>query len=265
MTSKPFEPHSLYKRTCHWLLMALLVLLTNGCSTVRGGKLWAPEMFGLVRVSDRLYIEEGADAPTLALLQGAMLRAEAAIQRTYGSVLSRPVVHACLSDQCLYRFGGQGVFAKVYGNRILLSRRGMNWHFIAHEWSHAELTQRLGILAWREMPQWFDEGVAVAVSEAPEHSEEHWRYLDAQGIAKPSREELLSLQKLTQWLAAGDHYQDGKNAERSARGEPEIHALYAAAGHEVRPWLAQAGTSGLQKLLARLNAGDRFSTVYPSP
>nr|WP_295783272.1 hypothetical protein [Rhodoferax sp.] len=58
------------------------------------------------------------------------------------------------------------------------------------------------------------------------------------------------MHKLAQRLAAGERYQDGKNVERRARGEPEIHALYAAAGHEVRPWFAQVGNAGLLALIA---------------
>lgn len=253
------------RRTRPWLLAALLAIFLSGCSSLRGGKLWAPETFGFVPVAHKLYIEAGADEATRAQLQDAMRQAEQAMQSTYGEVLSQPVVHACLTEQCLQAFGGEGTFAKVYGNRILLSRRGLNWHFIAHEWSHAEMAKRLGLAAWREMPQWFDEGLAVAVSDAPEHSEQHWHYLDAQGIAKPSREDLVTYKKLDQWLAAGKRYSDGKNGERRARGEAEIHALYASAGHEVRPWLAQAGTAGLLTLIAQLNAGAQFADVYANP
>ena len=97
---------------------------------------------------------------------------------------------------------------------------------------------------------------------ALEHSEQHWYYLDTQHIAKPSRAELFTFKTLNQWLAAGERYSDGKNAERRARGEPEIHALYAAVGHEVRPWFAQAGTAGLLKLIAELNTGAEFAAVY---
>ncbi|MBY0573580.1 MAG: hypothetical protein K2P84_07855 [Undibacterium sp.] len=245
------------------VMLVMLAVLLSGCSTLRGGRLLAPETFGFERVTDKVYIEAGADAATRTLLQDEIRRAEQAMQVTYGAALSQPVFHACLSEQCLYHFGGEGTFAKAYGNRILLSRRGLNWHFIAHEWSHAELVKRLDLLAWREMPQWFDEGLAVAVSEAPEHAEQHWQYLDAHGIAKPNRDELLTLKKLAQWLAAGERYQDGKNAERRSRGEQEIHALYAAAGHEVRPWFAQVGTAGLLALIAQLNAGIDFADTYP--
>ena len=52
------------------------------------------------------------------------------------------------------------------------------------------------------------------------------------------------------------------NAERRARGEPEIHAVYAAAGHELRPWLAAAGPTGLRSFIDRLNAGDAFEAAY---
>ena len=244
------------------MVVVLVVFVLIGGKHLRGGLLWAPETFGFSQVSEDLYIEEGADAATRATLQAAMSRAEAAIRDAYGGVLSRPVVHACLSQDCLVRFGGQGTFGKAYANRLLLSRRGMSWHFIAHEWSHAEMLKRLTLLGWREMPQWFDEGFAVVVSEAPEHSEVHWQYLEARGIAKPSREELISFKRFTQWQAAAARYHDGKNTERRARGEPEVHSLYAAAGHEVRPWFAKEGSEGLLKVIERLNAGAEFSAVY---
>jgi len=118
----------LARRTRLGLFAALLVVTLSGCKHLRGALLWAPETFGLVRVSDNLYIEEGADEPTRALLQEAMARAEKAFQAAYGEVLSHPVIHACLSDECLYRFGAHGTFGKAYGNHLLLSRRGMNWH-----------------------------------------------------------------------------------------------------------------------------------------
>ena len=246
------------------VVVVLVVVVLFGGKHLRSGLLWAPETFGLSRVSENLYIEEGTDDATRASLQAAMSRAEVAIQAAYGGVLSRPVVHACFSEACLARFGGQGTFGKAYANRLLLSRRGMNWHFIAHEWSHAEMLKRLNLMGWREMPQWFDEGFAVVVSEAPEHSEAHWQYLDTRGIAKPGREELVSFKRFTHWQAAGERYHDGKNSERRARGEPEVHSLYAAAGHEVRPWFAREGSAGLLKLIAHLNADAEFSVAYTS-
>ena len=86
------------------------------------------------------------------------------------AVRSHPVINACITEDCYESFGGMGSRAKVYGNRNLLSPRGFNRHFLAHEWSHDELRTRLAVLAWWHLPQWLDEGLAVAISAAPEHS-----------------------------------------------------------------------------------------------
>jgi len=244
------------------LLALCMILPLSGCSQLKAVKFLAPQSFGFVQVSPNLYVEVGTDQATQTRLQADMLVAEKALGTVYGSVLSKPVVHACMTEQCLQSFGGQGTFAKAYGNRILLSPIGRNWHFIAHEWSHAEMIKRLGFRAWKEMPQWFDEGLAVMVSEAPVHSEAHWQYLQAQHVAHPSREELYSLRSLSAWNAAGTRYSDNKNTERRARGETEIHSLYTTAGHEVRTWFQQAGTANLLILISKLNEGNKFDEIY---
>lgn len=243
------------------ILLSLLVTLP-GCSIVQGAKLYAPETFGFVAIAPNIYVESGTDEHTQAKLREAMDKAESAIRFAYGDAKAHPVVHACITEKCLESFGGKGTFAKVYYNRILLSSRGLNWHFIAHEWSHAEMSARLTFSAWKRMPQWFDDGVAVAISEAPEHSEQHWQFLVASNIARPAPEELHTLRSLNQWLDAVRRYSDNKNAERRARGESEIHSVYAAAGHELRPWLAAAGTSGLLAFIDKMNDGESFESAY---
>jgi hypothetical protein len=244
------------------LILSPLLALLGGCSVLQGGKLFAPETFGFERIAANIYVESGTDEATQSSLRAAMDKAESAIRAAYGSVQSRPIIHACITEQCLESFGGKGTFAKVYGKRILLSPRGLNWHFIAHEWSHAEMLTRLDFFAWRRMPQWFDDGVAVAISEAPEHSEQHWQFLVASNTPRPTREELYTLKSLSQWLAANRRYSDNKNAQRRARGETEIHSLYAAAGHELRPWLAAADVPGLLAFIEKMNAGEAFESAY---
>ena len=41
-----------------------------------------------------------------------------------------------------------------------------------------------------------------------------------------------------------------------------IHARLAAAGHEVRPWLAQVGSHGLLHLIQLMNEGADFEAAY---
>lgn len=244
------------------ITLLLFAGIISGCSTLQGGKLLAPESFGLTPITPGIYVEAGADEATRAKLCEAMEKAENAIRAAYGDVNSRPIVNACISERCYEAFGGRGSVAKVYGNRILLSPRGLNWHFLAHEWSHAEIRSRLTFSAWWQLPQWFDDGVAVAVSEAPEHSESHWQFLVASNVPRPTTEELHTFKSLRQWLDAVHRYGEDKNIERKAKGEAEIRPVYAAAGHELRPWLAKVGNHGLLALIAQLNGGEEFDAAY---
>ena len=244
------------------LATVLAASALNGCSLLQASKLITPRHFGMEQIAPDIYLEAGADDASKDALVDAMVHARQAVQQIYGSVASHPVVHACLSEICYTEFGGRGSIAKIYGNQILLSPRGRNWHFLAHEWSHAELRSRQTFKAWLDMPQWFDDGVAVVVSAAPEHSESHWQYLIASNTPRPTPEELHGLKSLSQWLAAVHKYGEDGNAERKQRGEPEIRPVYSAAGHELRYWLAKAGTSGLLSLIARMNAGQDFESAY---
>lgn len=242
--------------------LLFLAVFLAGCSNLRGLMLLAPESFGLTPIAENIYVESGADEKTMTKLRAAMSQAEGAIRAAYASVESRPIVHACITERCYESFGGMGSRAKVYGDRILLSTRGFNWHFLAHEWSHAELRSRLTFRAWWHLPSWFDEGLAVSISDAPEHSEDHWKFLVAKNIQRPTRAELLTYKSGRQWLDAVHRYGETQNAERRAKGEPEVRPVYAAAGHEVRPWLAKVGSSGLLALIEHLNSGEDFDALY---
>lgn len=245
-------------------IIAILVFTSifGGCSNLRGTKLLIPENFGLVQIDKNIYIEAGANEEAKAKIISAASKAEVNIRSAYGSVKSQPTVHACITEECYSSFGGMGSIAKVYGDHILLSPRGLNWHFLAHEWSHSEISTRLTFFAWKRMPQWFDEGVAVVISEAPEHSESHWQFLVANNIPRPEREDLYAIKSLRQWLDAVHRYREDKNIDRKAKGVSEIRPLYTAAGHEVRPWLSEVGSQGLLALIKRLNDGEAFESIY---
>jgi hypothetical protein len=249
-------------KSLRYIAIVLLASLLAGCSSLRGFKLLAPVRFGMAPVAENIYIESGAGQNLAVELRKAVHMAEGAIRTAYGSVNSLPIVYVCVTEGCYESFGGMGSRAKVYGDRILLSPRGFNEHFLAHEWSHAELRSRLSFSALWRLPAWFDEGLAVAVSEAPEHSEAHWQSLVASNVPRPTREELLTYKTGRQWLDAVHRYGEIQNAERKSKGEPEVRPVYAAAGHEVRPWLARVGSSGLLALIAHLNNGEDFDAVY---
>lgn len=245
-----------------WIIsLFLFAVITSGCTVIQSGKMLAPESFGLTPIAPNIYVEKGMDNSIQVEIREGTGKAKEAIHAAYGSVNSRPKIHACATEKCYEAFGGRGEMAKVFGDRILLSPRGLNWHLIAHEWSHSEMSTRLTTFAWKGMPQWFDEGVAVAVSEAPEHSESHWQYLVTDNIGRPTSEELHTFRSLKEWIAAYHHY-DKNKIERKTKGEPEISPVYAAAGQELRPWLAKVGSQGLLGFITRMNEGVDFEAAY---
>jgi hypothetical protein len=56
----------------------------------------------------------------------------------------------------------------VLNRAVMLSPRGIDAVIAAHELAHVELHERLGSHAGH-VPQWFDEGLAVLVSDDPRY------------------------------------------------------------------------------------------------
>lgn len=239
-----------------------MALGLSGCSNLQGLKLLTPQSFGMERIASQVWIERQADAGQRQALLDAVVRAEERMRAVWGPPVSRPQVHACVSEACYEAFGGLGSRAKIYGHQVLLSPRGFNGDFLAHEWSHDEIRSRLGWRAWMALPAWFDEGLAVAVSQAPEHDDAHWDWLVRTQVPRPERRDLMALRTNAQWLEGVRRWGESGNAARRARGEAEIRPLYTAAGREVRGWLAQGGPLALERLLQRLRDGSDFQTAY---
>ncbi|NKC00508.1 MAG: hypothetical protein GKR90_18740 [Pseudomonadales bacterium] len=121
--------------------------------------------------------------------------AKTRIAGLFGGEESSPWLR-CLGKPVL----GQGVvigttnFMPGLPSIILLSPEGSQLDVIAHEWAHAELAERVGVLVRTyRVPTWFDEGLAMQVDERSAYgiaalallSED--RHVDA-----PSREQLTS-------------------------------------------------------------------------
>jgi hypothetical protein len=107
----------------------------------------------------------------------------------------------------------------------------------------------------RRVPSWFDEGLAVAVSEEPTHAESVCEEAREDGIPLPP---LAELESKNQWLEAVRKY---RNPELNPKN---LAIVYAAAGCEVRSWLRSAGASGLQSFIEQVRAGAEFSVAYKS-
>ena len=150
------------------------------------------------------------------------------------------------TEDCYRKFGGISAKGKNYGSlAILLSPRGINPEIISHEWSHRELFERLGFFKCRKIAYWFDEGLAVYISEDELFSYERWAKATEGGKTALGLDELDSLQK---WLKAN-------------RAKEHILS-YGTAREEVARWIEKAGIDGLRELLDRLNKGEDFYSAY---
>lgn len=240
------------------------LLFCTGCSTVRGAKLWAPTWFDMEPIADRVFVNK--DMPSTDRAQALMLvnASEKRIVQYYGKATSSPKNFFCSTEACFKSFGGSTNRAKSFGDyATLFSPRGMSIPIISHEWSHVEFYSRINsIRTMRSIPQWFDEGLAVTVSEAPEQSEIHWKFLEESNIPHPTRDELYTYKSLRQWIEAVHQYGDDSNIERKAKGEPVIYPVYSTAGHELRQWFTRTGTQGLLAFIERLNSGENFESAY---
>ncbi|TQM14940.1 hypothetical protein [Pseudonocardia kunmingensis] len=145
----------------------------------------------------------------------------------FGGLRSDPAFLACLTDACYTRIGGGGERGIAVLNRtVMLSPRGIDPVIAAHELTHVELHARLGTAS---VPQWFDEGLAVLVSDDP-------RYLLPEGPGDRCRVAPAGPlpESLDAWL-------------RAAGSDPQV---YAQAGCAVSRLLAAHDVHALVALLA---------------
>lgn len=105
-----------------------------------------------------------------ALLEQARERVAA----QFGEVHSRPWL-GCVHEAA---FGldvayGRTSFAPLLPAVVLLGPEGQNSDVAAHEWAHAELSERVGVLTRTYgLPTWFDEGLAMQLDLRSEYNEQ---------------------------------------------------------------------------------------------
>jgi hypothetical protein len=184
-----------------------------------------PGCYGLEQVRPGVHLEPGVPAAQREQVAGAVDEGTRRVAAYFGDLRSDPDVLACLTEECYQRIGGgreRGI-AVLY-RAVMLSPRGIDPVIVAHELTHVELHARLG---QRSVPQWFDEGLAVLVSDDP-------RYLLPKGAADRCLVEPTGPlpESLGDWLAAaGDDpqvYAQAACAVSRWTAWHDLHALVAA-------------------------------------
>lgn len=244
------------KKSMAAILYLLILANVSACTTINKFKVVLPaSWFDMEALTDGVYVNAEMEKPQRQLLLTTIDIAREQTIGVWGSLEAAPDVFACSTEACFKQYGGSTNRANAIGSTaIILSPRALNAALISHELSHAELYERIDSLSrWRDVPQWFDEGVAVLVSDEASHSEEVFTSVVSSGISPPALNELVTLR---QWIDAVHKYR-----------EPNINpdqygVVYATAGHEVRAWFEGAGKQGLLRLVQEVNRGEDFLSVY---
>ncbi|MGI9323798.1 MAG: hypothetical protein ACR2PZ_01160 [Pseudomonadales bacterium] len=143
----------LRQRHLHWLLFILLAAMLLNAGWARAA-----------------LVSRFSAAPCdPQLLAGARAR----VELLFGEVRSKPIV-ACLNRPVLGLnvSHGQTSFAPWVPAVVLLGPEGQNMDVAAHEWMHAELSARVGVLTRTYgVPTWFDEGLAMQVDMREEYGD----------------------------------------------------------------------------------------------
>ncbi|WP_157521793.1 hypothetical protein [Herbidospora cretacea] len=218
-----------------WIGGAVVAVLLAVAAVV-GTAIWFPAVaavtcpgcYGLERLRPGVYAEPGLTAERRGQVIEVVDRADARVRGFFGGRVTSPDVLVCLSDDCYRRIGGGGERGVAVLNRaVMLSPRGVDPVIAAHELTHVELHARLDGI---EVPQWFDEGLAVLAADDP-------RYLAPAGdrcMVEP-RPPLPAT--LGDWLSA-------------ASADPQV---YAQAACQVSRWAEANG--GVRAVVERLADG----------
>ena len=223
-----------------FLLIIVISLTVSGCFAVRAAKTLAPNWFGFVEISKDIYVDKAMPSSQRIDVIKTVRLAQARVSQFFGGLDGQPKIFACSTEECFVTndFGATPKGQAYGSSALMLSPRGQDIVIITHELTHIELHTRIGAFrSWHSMPSWFDEGLAVLVSQDPRYTEKDW-------------------------LKATE---DGRIA-------PEINALtwgkgswllnYGTARRAVGEWYSRAKYAGLMYLIAEVKNGANFDTAF---
>lgn len=223
------------------IFLIIVMIALSGCSSLRSAKLFAPTWFGFVRIAEGVYVDQSMPPFQRRQLLETIGVAKGRVSDYFGRLKGDPNIFACSTEACFAANGGRTERGKAYGSsRVLLSPRGLGPVTISHELTHIELYRRIGdFRAWHAIPPWFDEGLAVLVSQDPAYTIETWLRATDNGRGAPA---LKLLGNSVPW----------SNGQLS----------YGTARQVVGEWYSRVGSEGLLRLVREIKAGRDFDTLF---
>jgi hypothetical protein len=209
----------------------------------------------------KIYFSPDIKTKEYAGLKRLVSRAESRIDSFYTGRNSSPKVIICRTPQQYRRYcsstegAGCSIGTPWGSTYVILNAQGMNTDVIAHEMSHIELLKRLG---WwktaREVPQWFNEGLALMLDrrfivetdpvQRYRAYRAEWRYYTRNGRNRLSLKEISTISEFFK----GD--------------QRHVMTAYMTSGMEVSRWLIKDEKGALARLIKQMNEGRTFAEAY---
>ena len=204
------------------------------------------------KISDNVYINRNYTGSRDAITQ-LIDEAKSRVADFFGSLTCQDytVMIICDDEKLLAKLGGDhdthhATLFPVKRSYVSVSTEYLTIDILAHELSHAELYERLSGKAFRRLPTWFNEGIALQNDYREQYGPEAWAEQTDNGKNIVAHEDMDT---------AAEFY-SGTKEDRRFR--------YLNAKHDVAEWLEKQGLQGLMALIDRLNGGENFGAAYGS-
>lgn len=231
------------------ILVLVLLVLSAGITVWMARPVAAaicPSCFGFEHLQGQIFVQHGMTDKDKSKATYLLIDAENRIKDFYGSVKYNPRVLVCVTSRCIRRLGGGGADMGSIGPYVmLLSLQNVSVIDVSRLLALIEIQGRIGVrhMLMGSVPAWFEEGVAVLVSDDPQFIASPRGNRD-RCLADPSDQ--LPVQ-MSDW-------------NREAQ---EDSGLYASSACRVYRWmLARGGSLAVTRLLAEIANGESFNNAY---
>ena len=238
------------KKIC-LIISILLILVVAGVIqfTQFGYLMTVPYRSAFTEIADHVYINQNYLGNRQELL-GMIEQSEERVKAFFGDLyyMDETTFIICDDNGLIRKLGeDHGTVCVDFPSEkryICISDEYLELDILAHEITHAELRARLSVKAQKQIPTWFDEGIALQNDYRERYSEEQWIAQTDNGKNTVALEE----------MDTPSEFYAGEAEDRRFR--------YLNAKHELSEWMAVHGQQGLLKLLEQINDGVDFNTAY---
>ena len=235
------------KKIVKWLLLTtfavVLLMAIAGLLAPNVLRCYFVPWSRLDRIAPGVYVDPVMPTAGREQFRSAFYDAQGRVAELFGEYSASPVIIAGHTMEIMEVYGGntynragRTISSGVKTFLILGPVGYRDISILSHELVHAEFFNRIGFRNRDQIPNWFEEGLAVQVDDRV--SLEQWRISTQDGKYAPDLAQ-IGVIRHDDWLG------------------------YATAKNEVHRWLEIVGQDGLLELIEDLRAGGEFYQAYP--